>query len=75
MVNAQIVFKMVNNIDYKLSKMGNNMLFNKIYGANKPFSFVKMWVISKYEEMLNCQDCNLDYDKIDNRLNELVNEN
>ncbi len=66
---------MVNNIDYKLSKMGNNMLFNKIYGANKPFSFVKMWVISKYEEMLNCQDCNLDYDKIDNRLNELVNEN
>lgn len=75
MVNVQIVFKMVNNIDYKLSKMGNNMLFNKIYGANKPFSFVKMWVISKYEEMLNCQDCNLDYDKIDNRLNELVNEN
>jgi hypothetical protein len=75
MVNVQIVFKMVNNIDYKLSKMGNNMLFNKIYGANKPFSFVKMWVISKYEEMLNCQDCNLDYDEIDNRLNELVNEN
>ncbi len=66
---------MVNNIDLKISKMGNNMLFNKIYGANKSFNFIKMWLITKYEEMLNCQDCNLDYNEIDNRLNELVNEN
>jgi hypothetical protein len=66
---------MVNNIDLKLSRMGNKMLFNKIYGTNKKFSFIKMWLIIKYEEMLNCQDCGLDYDKIDNRLNELVNEN
>ena len=31
---------MVNNIDLKISKMGNNMLFNKIYGANKNFNFI-----------------------------------
>lgn len=61
--------------DYKLSKMANNVLYNKKYGMKKPFDELKYFKIMHLDKMNTCNSCGLDSTQIENLLIELVHEN
>ena len=65
----------VMDTDYKLAKMMNNVLYNKMYGMKKPFDKRKYFLIKHLEKMQSCNSCGLNQTDINNLLNKLVNEN
>jgi hypothetical protein len=65
----------VMDTDYKLAKMMNNVLYNKMYGMKKPFDKRKYFLIKQFEQMQRCNSCQLNSDDIDNLLIKLVHEN
>ncbi len=65
----------VMDTDFKLAKMMNNVLYNKMYGMKKPFHKRNYFLIKNLEQMQRCNSCQLNADDIDNLLIKLVHEN
>lgn len=64
----------MNKLELEIYRVGNNLLYNKIYGMKKPFDKYRMFLLVNYQELVKCQGCGLLTDEVIEHINEFVNE-